>query len=870
MTRQVTDQLYIDLGYLTPEDYYTYQADAVSEQVCEASVTCDASVIVGGEIIMAYGDLPSFATISCTISHIEGADLFAFTEAALSVQAEVIRLTNVDLSTTFNVAVDGSRAIVAFAQADAFVDVYAESSRTRDEEAAMDAAFSTTINIGVIKQGESFENSLFSPSISISILKNSFAVLDSVSSLSANSIVTKGLISNLDISASFICSPEKIKDISSNLEAIATVNPIYGSFTNKRPHSVIVAGISSPYGLTTAQKKFGTHSFYSPGDVTVNKSLRIQYSPSGLNIVSANQDFYISSWIYIPSVLGTVNTSTNLISGNGWRFGYFINASATRYAFFEFYNGSTWTRVSPTIISSFDQVGPYNGYWAHFEAFRSGSTITFRFDNGRNGVITATTTYSNIIRSNQDYIQLGEYGLATVIVPAYFDELYIAIGVSQPQSYYPDGSIADGSLSTTKFLFHFDGNYYDELTGLVQLSSNLQSTATVSAIAGKSVVASSTQTSTSSISCDVTRVKQQSADLQSEGFLVSAFGRIRPFVDIGVAEVSLSASASVTKPTSAILESSSSVTCEVTKVLGPVIVNSTCNAELTATPNFIFGLDSNLIVEGFVVAAFGRIRPLVEIVDCVFTLSANPFIGKVANAELTSTTQLDVDVTKQIGDITASYIALTSLTASAVTYAGQAAQLSSSFNVITDISITRDTQANLQVTAFELVIAESGIIAQVDINVNSTLTVDAISIQRLSANIEVTSQLNATINEIYQGIVLEVAAATLNVDADVTRDLSVNLTTSSTLISNVGIQVSTHADLVCQGFVLSTGRIINLLDTDTYIVPADNNYWQVPRDINLDDSVVWVVPQESTNWVVSSEHLSWIVESEDRTYFIKD
>ena len=45
MTRQVTDSLYVELGYVTPEDYYVYVANAQASVAAESTVTCAVSVI---------------------------------------------------------------------------------------------------------------------------------------------------------------------------------------------------------------------------------------------------------------------------------------------------------------------------------------------------------------------------------------------------------------------------------------------------------------------------------------------------------------------------------------------------------------------------------------------------------------------------------------------------------------------------------------------------------------------------------------------------------------------------------------------------------------------------------------------------------
>ena len=96
MTRQVTDQLYIELDYFTPEEYYVYTAEAAV--ALSASATLDASVV---RIKQFDSSIVSESTLACTISHIEGADLQAFTNASLSAQATVTKSTSATLSSEF-------------------------------------------------------------------------------------------------------------------------------------------------------------------------------------------------------------------------------------------------------------------------------------------------------------------------------------------------------------------------------------------------------------------------------------------------------------------------------------------------------------------------------------------------------------------------------------------------------------------------------------------------------------------------------------------------------------------------------------------------------------------------------------------------
>ena len=939
------DQFYYESGYID-ESYFVYTADAESQQTATSEITCDASVIAGGVAVFGYGDLPAFATLTCTISHINGADLFAFSEAALAAQAEVIRTTNVELSTQFSVAVSAVRGIYVSAQADSFVAMISAGSRSAGLEAAVDAAFSMTTDTGKIQEVSCDLTSAFTPTLSVDVFKNSFAVLESYCSLELDASLIVSNIIDVNSTLSITCSAEKIRTVSASIVSESTVSPVYGSYTNKRPRSIILSGITSPYGLTTAQKKYGTHSFYSPGDVGVNKSLRIQYSNVG-NIVQSNQDFYISAWIYIPSLFSPLNTSTNLISGNGWNFGYRTDSGGNISTFFEYYNGSVWTRVLANNIGNFSQVAPRGGYWGHWEAFRSGSNLSFRFDNGFHGPTTKTVTYSSVIASSQSYIQLGEDGLATATVPAYFDELYMAVGTSQPQSYNPNGSIADGSLSTTKFLFHFDGNYYDDLTGIIQGPAALTSISTLSVNAEKSIVVSSSQTSTTNLSSLVTRIKPLDANIQTQGFLVAAAGRIRPFVDIEVAEVSLQASVNVITDTAVAVDAEFTEVVDATRNIGPITIDANATTELVASN--VVTTDTQLELTAFAttLAAYGLIRPEVADLHAAFTVQAQIDAGKIAFANFDVAATLTAEASKTFGQQLIECPSTTSLIANGVSIPSggvnmpaefvqstegtrvrynQAAisadtattadsdvirhlsgnlssysnseinafrikQLQAHFDVISsefaisakigdflvdcavdttltvDVSVkqsnsaTLETSTNLtalgdankpfaaqlEVNAFELVVAEAGIISGADIEVTTELAVHADVITSASIVATSTTTLTCRLDAVREGIAIEMSFGTMAVQATRTRDTECYPSAEFITTAQVTKVEQLSADLLVEGFTLAIGKVINLQASEVWVVPSDNYFWTVPA--------------ESTYYTI---------EAEDRTYIIED
>ena len=137
MTRQASDNLYIELGYLTPEEYYTYEANAALSSSAESNLTATVGVIKQSASTMVVT-----ATVAATISHIEGADMFAFTNAALALTVTLIRDNNVAVSDVFDIATDYRRYRDISADELAEFTVDAINERGREFNIETQAAFS--------------------------------------------------------------------------------------------------------------------------------------------------------------------------------------------------------------------------------------------------------------------------------------------------------------------------------------------------------------------------------------------------------------------------------------------------------------------------------------------------------------------------------------------------------------------------------------------------------------------------------------------------------------------------------------------------------------------------------------------------------
>ena len=201
MTRQVTDQLYIDLGYYNPEEYYTYEASAESALASEFS-------------------------LAATISHIEGVDIVASSFATVDVSGDKIRTAAASLTSEFSLIASssgieefsaaltsaGSIEITVTKISDATVSLTSEFTQSTQAErfiqidTALTSAVTQISNIEVtrgfgvglssdadcacvnyrVREQACDAGALFNVAIAATATINSFAILDSVSTVTAD------------------------------------------------------------------------------------------------------------------------------------------------------------------------------------------------------------------------------------------------------------------------------------------------------------------------------------------------------------------------------------------------------------------------------------------------------------------------------------------------------------------------------------------------------------------------------------------------------------------------------------------------------------------------------------------------------------
>jgi hypothetical protein len=612
MTRQVTDNLYIELDYFTPEEYYTYEAVAAAALTAESTAVCDASVIIGGAVVEANGSLiveggitaqvskivdsqttltSSFSQTS-TISHIEGADLFAFSEAELAALVARLRDYNSSITGVFSTALDGTRARFAESSVAATSELSADAEKVIDIEAAVTAAFS----------------------------------------ISSAAEVIKTAAANLSTAAQLASQGTKVISYASQLTATSELSLPRLDKNSRTPVSFVLANSGT---LTTVRKQFGSGSISSTSSSTgtgrVNNTHTINLS---------NRNFTIDFWAYNPAsqIGGDIFFQANGTNNSG---GLISTALGLR----KLSNGQLrLTVTAPDLTSSQnDSVGlsiPSNT-WVHFRIAGKISDTNTTYSVWFNGVRCINAVTFRFANTSQRFINFYSNSSQN------FDEILIKDGlITDPSvtSFTVPSQAWANDLSTLA-LFHFDGNLDDDAVFNTDLfAADLSCEFTQVVEAGKVISADADLSSASAMTADITRVRDAQVELTSQGFVVAVIGRkLDDVADLSSAftvsvQADLVAEAAgnldtVSELTATVgllqtnqIEISSefdiSTTGEVVKVAQAEIISQ---FDQSADLQRIRTSQGNLVAENFVIAVAGQllsdIANLVSV--CQFTVQAN-------------------------------------------------------------------------------------------------------------------------------------------------------------------------------------------------------------------------------------------------------
>jgi len=246
------DLYYVESGYLTPDaGYYVYTADA------EAAVSSASTMAVTvGVIKDCVSTITCQTTVAAVISHIHGADLVAFSNAAIATEINVIRTTNIALTSVFSAAIDAVRGIYVSAQADSTATISIANSRVRTTEAAHSAAFALAADVSVIsgvviKEAEANLSSAFTQT-SITGKRQRFEIAQvALSSQNTQAERTRDVLATLVSQSILVSTVGVVKEVVSSQSSEFTQS---SSANRTRDASVSINGAFTPTLIADAFK----------------------------------------------------------------------------------------------------------------------------------------------------------------------------------------------------------------------------------------------------------------------------------------------------------------------------------------------------------------------------------------------------------------------------------------------------------------------------------------------------------------------------------------------------------------------------------------------------------------------------------------
>lgn len=361
--------------------------------------------------VNVFSTMSSAFTQTAIISHIEGADLFAFTNAAIAIQVDRIRGNNIAASEVFNVATDVIRIRQGDADADAIFSAIINGLRSRDVNLTTQAAFSFAATISHIEGADIQTTNFVSLSATITRTRDNSSSINAQATLSAEALKVKALQAAISSQSTVSVSVSLIKGITQNLSSAFTqtgvISHIHGAditaFTNAALSASAVAFKGIIQNIACQVSVSATLTGNYKAGATISLVARINAAAAvllrNISIVqNSGGDFTNIDWtteaskfgggsLKISPYTGSVNHHNSQASiNNGTDLKYFTNG----YTYVST-NATTWVRYSNNLA-----VNPTKVIWTGTQyACRNATAIYTSSD----GVSWTTTNITSPIAS---------------------------------------------------------------------------------------------------------------------------------------------------------------------------------------------------------------------------------------------------------------------------------------------------------------------------------------------------------------------------------------------------------------------------------------------------------------------------------------
>jgi hypothetical protein len=935
------DQLYFEEGYIA-QGYHVYIAEALvgfgpyiaegylptdffEDRGSFAALSCVAQIVVGQEVL-ANGSWSSSFSLTAGISKLVSVsvdlnsnfsqttiatrnsdiDLFAFSDAAISIQVQRIRDNNITASSAFTIAIDGARVrYIDSAEESAFsFDVVNQRSRATSLDAQ--AAFSLA------------------------------AVIDATTDeVSAN------LVSAFSVNA--IIGVRKQFNSSINAYSSILVSRRVGQI---RPRNLNVGTINANNFFDSNIKRFGTHSYkprqgsltFSSGNTFINPIK-----------ISAGQSFIAEGWVYYD------NSTSAYLSFNIGPVSILLSPNDRT-------QGSVTNSFGATTFS-FDAVGisPSRNSWQYWAIVSDGSRISWYLNANR--VATTTTLPTNYRVYSLD-IYNNSSGAWTDEL-SFHKNTTLGFNPNNSTITIPT-SARTNDLSTTEALWHFDGNGLDDfpsdtsqtgsaelistfvinakLTGPEKFSANLQSNSNLTCAISHIEGADLTAFGEASLNAQILRIQDSPATIELQFSLNCQDSKV---TDV---ESNQSCNSSVNADISAIRDAQIATEAVGTQLIAAVrlaglfvddLVTTTLSADAVVTRSAV----SSLLSSATVVADNFRIRFNSIDTASEFVSEVQGFVGVVGGSDMSAVFAQTADANRfrdntvtlnaacqlsatgnNLGKIEGSLFDAVTMTTAAVkiTSAVSTANTTAAVTANTDISLTKTYQSALSssftdsftaekrvgtfvfLTAFasKLTVAVKQSVTDLDVEVISTMSVSATKTTSVNANFANTTtqstlavktaraissqssnfaQTTSAIKAVFGSASLSVLAFNLTA-AVKTAGISISTNTTATMsvsavkIARANSSLNSTANVAASILRIRPGQsalssnfaqisTVGYLASAQITIASAMTFVSEVREIHIEE-IVYVIPGEIWEYEISSETRLHTIGSESREYII--
>jgi len=863
MTRQVTDQLYIDLGYLTPEDYYVYLAEA------KVDLT---PYIEDGYIEANYYEYYGIqSTLAADLTAVEGEVEEA--QAVLTATVQVTVSVSVTRTAASSQTVSASQTTV--------------SAKIADILAPLGTAFSATMSVEAVRITEVTLQSFTALTTDFVANRSAQIALENLANISAQADRSAGLQSNLSVSATQTTAATKSTATSASFNSTASsavqAQTTKTSSVTLNVQAVIACDITrinrnigsatllgqGQVEISSAQKKFGSASarFYEVNPGTTFGTVKYPYRSDWNDF--KNIDFWIRVGSYngnsiaqIP-IIGQSSDSTSFELFN-WIVLFSVNPSNTsQYRF----GVRTYRDDGNSGLSTFSTYSFSVNTWYHVRVAKDSNTFSLYVDG---------TRYIN----QQTATGIGTRSLPLLLGPTFFgsinatdtyrNEFYLdEIRITDEQITAPSASSITVPSSEftntdlTDILLHFNSNFEDDnsappRTVSAVLTANSQSTVSATAVKTATVTVTALNTgsltadcqviangevslsSESTVSAAALRIFPLSAEFDSIASQVTAVARVADILVLAETSVAMSVTADAVIDSVIAMNSEASQTTENSRTRA---FDAAVSTELQLTADGALSTENpvTLPVSVAQTADNDRIRSFdfsrsvtaslgvtAEAVKDSGSLSYSASASQTAIPTITRTTAADfqtiasqITVSAKIGDQVVQINTDTALTANAEVTATATADLTSTTAVSALAGRILETESSQTVQAQIQIESQLVFVTGSTESVSVTLTLDNSRTRAFDSQLSSQAALSSVVNVTTDNSVSASSSATVAVDNSRTRQFD--------SVANSVVTATADADAVLDAVITAqTESAVTVDGTIDYVAEA-----QLPVTANL-------------------------------------